>query len=352
MKTVKRVLGTGVFLGIGLLMFVAVSYMLRPVKVKTKVDNFYRVGFTGFYEEEKNSLDIVSFGASGLSYFMDNPMLWDEFQLTAYNLGTSNQSCFILEHMIDEVEKTQSPQLYIVETRKFLFAEEKSYNKKSFPYVIDNMKYSWNRIKLINYLTDDWEERLNYYFDIISYHDSWEDFSSKNLEYLDNEIENETKGWKTQKKIKKMKLPQVLPVAEEDAVAIPTAAEAALVSLMEKCKKENIQVLFLATPWKIDKESQQKNKYIEGLVEEAGFQFLDCNQYIEEIGLDGDTDFWDRKHTNVIGAEKVTRFVGNYIQENYELSTEHSEEVIVAWNQIAAENRAEAQSIKEKLLGE
>lgn len=351
MKVFKKIVGTVAFLGIGIVLFFGVSYMLRPVDDNSKNDNFFRKGLPGFYGEEKDSLDVVLFGSSAISHFMNNPVLWEEYSLTAYNLGSSNQSCYALELMIDEVQKTQSPQLYIVETRKFLFAEDKSTNQKSFPYLFDNMNYSLKRLEVINYLYDDWGQRLNSYLDIISYHDSWEDFSYDNLKYIDNKIDNPTKGWKTRKKIKKFKYPELLPVEEANELPIAPATEEALVSLMKKCKKENIEVLFLATPWKINEESQRKNMYLSRIIEENGFQFLDCNQHVDEIGLDFTRDYWDTRHTNVFGSEKVTKYIGNYIQENYHLSTEHTEKVTEKWNEVAEQNQVERQALKDEILG-
>lgn len=53
MKNFKRIFGTITFWGIGILLFQAVSYMLRPVD-----SNFPRGKMTGFYGEETDSLDI------------------------------------------------------------------------------------------------------------------------------------------------------------------------------------------------------------------------------------------------------------------------------------------------------
>lgn len=212
------------------------------------------------------------------------------------------------------------------------------------------MKYSLNRIKIINHLVDDWKERINYYFDIVSYHESWQDFSYDNLSYIFNNRVHENKGWRNISKIKQIQMPQILSVTEENKMPISDESEKALISLLEKCKKENKQVLFLSTPWKIDEETQKKNNYMAELIQNAGFQFLDCNQYIEEIGLDPKTDFRDKKHVNMLGAEKVTRFIGNYIEEEYELLMQHDISISEEWDRTAKKNRSEADTVKQKMM--
>ena len=120
MEAFKKIFGTVAFWGIGILLFCGISYVMRPLD-----DNFFRKEIAGFYAEEDESLDIVCTGGSALYYYFNNFLLWEEQNLTSYNFATSSQSNFMIEQMIDEIEKTQSPQLYIVETRKFILAEEK-----------------------------------------------------------------------------------------------------------------------------------------------------------------------------------------------------------------------------------
>ena len=227
--------------------------------------------------------------------------------------------------------------------------KEKGEYSKRYPLVHDNMNYSWNRIELINRLLDTWQERINAYFDIIVYHNNWENLTLDNFRYIVNKKEDSLKGWRNIKTIKNIKEPVI--DSGEEMLPISEDAEQALIQFMEKCKKENIPVLFVATPWRIKKENQKKNRYFEALVEEYDFPFLDCNQYIEEIGLDFSKDFYNFNHTNMLGAEKVTKFIGNYIQENYQFSVSHSEEVIESWNKAASKNQMNADAYRIEMLG-
>lgn len=342
MERLKKIFGTLVFFAIGIVLFVAVSYTLRPA-----TNDFFRKEVTGFYAEKEDSLDIVALGSSALYRYFNNPYLWSECGYTSYNLATPSQSVFLAENLIDEIYKTQSPDLIVIETRKFLGTEEKSDNAWRFPMVYDNMKYSGNRIQAINAVEDDWNKRVEAYFDIISYHDTWEDFTYENLEYADNEASQELKGWLISPDVVEIEEPEILK--SDEAEPIPEAAEEALVSIMEKCKEENIQVLFVATPWDIPKGRQKRNRYLEELIEENGFRFLDCNQYQEEIGLDYTKDFYNAKHTNLDGSEKVTKFIGEYIQENYDINTEHSDKVTEDWNNTLNKYIVEAADAKDEI---
>lgn len=339
MKIIKKILGTAVFLGIGIVLFVHVSYLLRPIS-----NDFFRNKFTGFYAEEEQSLDIVAIGSSALYRYLNTPYLWENFEITSYNLATASQSIFAIEDLIDEINKTQSPKLLIIETRKFFGSENKNVNSERFPMVYNNMKYSWNRFQLINSLIDDWSDRLTAYFDIITYHDSWEELSPENLKYIDNEEEHALKGWNNISSV--TELDPIDTDYSEEKLAIPEEAEDALISIMEKCKKENIQVLFVSTPYAIPEDRQKMNNYMAELIEKNGFYFLDCNKYTEDMGLDYKKDFYNSKHANLWGSEKVTQFIGEYIQENYSISTEHTQEITDDWNDMLETYNAEIEELK------
>ena len=97
--------------------------------------------------------------------------------------------------ILDEVEKTQSPQLYIIETRRFTDTDNEVIKENRLRQIADNMKVSWNRFKMVTELTEGFEDRLSYGFDLIKYHGNWENLTEESWEYLFNAKEHPLKGW-------------------------------------------------------------------------------------------------------------------------------------------------------------
>lgn len=95
----------------------------------------------------------------------------------------------------------------------------------------------------------------------------------------------------------------------------------------------------LLTPWQIDEETHKKDNYIKRIVEEHGYRFWDGNVCADEIGLDYEVDFYNKRHANAIGACKFTKFLGQYIREHYNLLEKHSPKVVESWERAASENR-------------
>lgn len=338
----KQWIGSVLFLAIAVAGLIAVSYLLRPV-----TGGSFRKTMAGFYAEKEDSLDLVVLGSSSAYRFFDTPVLWEQYGITSYNLATGSQPGDVVPYLMDEVEKTQSPQLYVIEVRRFVKDDEEDFSEVYFRRISDNMPYSINRFRMIRDLVPDGEDRLSYYFDLIKYHGNWETlkFKKSRLAYVDNEKKSALKGWSNLFQTTSLEAPTnygdvgISEISQQD--------EEDLRKLLSVCSEKEIPVLFVATPWKMNKKAQQKTKYVETIINEYGFPFLDMNVCTQEIGLDFTTDFYDKKHVNSYGAEKVTIFFGKYLEEHYTFSKEHSAATKEEWDKAAAKNREEIAAYEE-----
>lgn len=359
-KNLKNLIGSIVFLSLALCMLVMASYVLRPTTSGTG-----RWRMTGFYGEKEESIDVVAIGSSALYRYFHNPYFWEQFKITSYNVATPAQPADVITYMIDEVEKTQSPKLYVIETRRFLKddfgddessvvdaesaggaanpAEEEEVDFRLLR-VTDNMKYSWNRFKVINDRVEEKEGLLAYHLDIIRYHGNWEFLNLDQLKYFDNEKNNSKKGWSNILNIQPYD-----QLVQDDSLqpeAIAEASEKELVRLLEKCKEEQINVVFVSTPWVAKAEHRRQNLYIQNLIEEHGFLFYDGNTHIEEMGLNYATDFYNKNHVNSWGAEKFTQVFGQFIVDEFGIvPSEYDKDVIKSWKECVKANKVDVANI-------
>lgn len=341
MKTLKRVMIIALFVILFVTLLVPLSYTLRPLEGENKE---VRERITGFYAEEKDSLDVVMVGSSGLFRYVDTPYLWKQEGLTSYNFTFPSLSIYLIEDLIDEVHKSQSPELLVIDMRKFLFTNNKKISKVRSQFALNNVNYSPLRCRMVNRVFNDPKERISYYFDIAVYHDGWENVTLENLKYADNKEEHALKGFRI---IDVARQYEPINVSGVDGMtAISGDAEEALRSLLKKCKEENLEVLFLTTPWPITEKEQKKSNYIGSIIEEYDYQYLDMNPIKDEIGIDCSTDFYEEKHVNVYGAEKVTAYLGEYIRDNYEFTRVHDESVVESWNKAAEEYDEKMKDLK------
>ena len=90
-----------------------------------------------------------------------------------------------------------------------------------------------------------------------------------------------------------------------------------------------------------------KYNYMQRVINEYGFDFLNTNDYYNEIGLDYSKDFYNENHVNVFGAEKYTEFVADYIATNYDFVDKRETEKFSRWNDLYTNFESETEKAKE-----
>ncbi|MBQ5591082.1 MAG: hypothetical protein IIU65_05320, partial [Clostridia bacterium] len=79
------------------------------------------------------------------------------------------------------------------------------------------------------------------------------------------------------------------------------------------------EVLFVSTPHSTNKARVAYENALGKILEENGFNYLNCNKLYGKIGLNFKRDYYDTNHTNVSGMVKVTNYIGKYLVKNYKL---------------------------------
>ena len=324
--TRKQLLQSLIFIGIFLLALVPVSYIVRT-------NGDVKDRFSGFYAEEDNTLDIVMIGSSPVFPYYSAPKLWGETGIAAYPLSSNVQRPAAMKYLVKEAQKTQSPSLYIFEMRMYTMEDAGlSENMAYTRGVTDNLKYSHNRMETIQALVPETEERLSYYIDLFKYHTNWKMFALssewKNWRY---EKENSLKGFFVKDEVG----PTQMPIAGgmEGELAIPEEQEAYLRELLQYLQENKLQSLFIVSPYGISAEDQQMLNYMGGIIEDAGYKFLNMNNYYEEIGIVFEEDFADyASHTNAVGADKCTAFLEEYLLANYQFTDKRGNSRYASWD--------------------
>ena len=323
----KQLLQAVVFVAIFFVILIHLTYIIR-----TSGDQKAR--FAGFYAEPKDTIDAILIGSSPVYPYYAAPKIWGDYGITTYPLSTNLQRPKAAVHLVEEAEKTQSPSLYIFEMRMYLAADEDLTQNMAYTRgVTDNMKYSINRIRTINALVDDVSERYTYYFDIFKYHSNWKTIvMPSQLVSFRYEHKDPLKGHFISDEVGPSEMADFSWVTERQP--IPADEEEVLIELLEYLKEHEMNALFIVSPNTQTYEKQAQYNYIADIIEPYGYNFLNFNDYYDEIGVDFQTDFYDYGgHANAIGAENYTAFLGKYLSENYEFEDKRGQEGYEDWDE-------------------
>lgn len=316
------------FVAIFLWMLVGLSYVLR-----TNGDTKDRMA--GFYAEDKDSIDVLMFGASTVGTSFCSPYMWEKYGFTSYPLSSNSQRTTSIRYLIDEGMKYQNPDMIVIEMRTFYGDdEEMALDEGHIRETTDNMRYSVNRIKAINGIADHYEDKWPFYFDIMKYHSNygmlaeaneWKKITFKTKDkYKGFCIRNEIKSYWQKRHDDSTDGVSRTPLAQKQ--------EEVLRDLLDYLKEENIEALFVVSPRDFDANYCAVMNYAGDIVREAGYDYLDMNLSYDDMEFSFATDMNDGAHTNVWGALKCSDLLGQYIMQNYELNADHSEKVKKEWD--------------------
>lgn len=324
--------------------------LLTMLTYATRTNGQVKDIFTGFYAEKKDTIDVVLIGSSPVYPFYSCPKIYSDTGITAYPLSSNVQRPAAAIPLIREALKYQSPKLFVFEMRMYTMSDGRMTENIAYTRgVTDNLKYSVNRIDVINRMVpwhDESGDRYTYYFDIFKYHSNW-----RSLRLLDQwkcvfyEKKNPLKGFEINKEVclyDKDDIPTCTDVT--DSMAIPEEQEKRLYELLDYLKENDINALFVVSPYRVKEDEMKMFNYMRPIIESYSYSFDNMNDKYEELGIDFTTDYFDYGgHVNILGAEKTTDYLERLLS-GYGLQDHRNEKGYASWDESAAFYAAQAQN--------
>ena len=122
----------------------------------------------------------------------------------------------------------------------------------------------------------------------------------------------------------KQKYEKILDVNDDlDTLPLSDAADSAINELLDYCESIDCKVIFVRFPHRItneeDHDKLKQHNEIGRIVTERGFDFINLDHAINEIGLDLENDYYSDSHLNVHGQIKNTRHLCKILTEKYDI---------------------------------
>ncbi|MBT3318872.1 MAG: hypothetical protein HN948_00470 [Clostridia bacterium] len=331
-----------VFVAIFVVLLVFASYIVRPQSdMKTR--------FTGFYAEPKDSIDVIVIGSSPVAPLYAAPLIWNEFGITLYPLGTNSQPTVGIKYLVKEAQKRQGSSLFVIDVSLFMVEPQSLLTEPNIRNIVDNMTYSLNRIGAINEMVQIPGERINYYFDISKYHSVLRDgeLSAASFKDFDFAVPSVYKGYFFVDAVEPFDPVDVSGITETKP--IPDESEQILLDLMAYCESEQLDVMFVIAPYITSDERKMSHNYLQALIESHGYTFIDFNDKAGEFGIDYSTDLYNRNHLNLSGAEKFSMYFGAYLADTYDFADNRGSADYTSWDDAYAAWETQAAIAREKI---
>ena len=296
------------FAGIIVVLMLIFSSMMHPVKwVYDKTYQNRDSRYILITEQPEKTIEVLNIGDS-LSLSVFNPMeLWREFGYTGFNIGADGLRMAESFYSLKNACRNQEPKVLLIES---LYLFRYSLKDDAIMLVSQPIYY---RIPFLKY-HNIWKslvERPN----VMIYHrgytvneNEWPYLGTD--DYMDYPLEDKN---------------QNLSISSFNRVWFDR--------IKDFCDENGIRIIIYSAISPMNYNWERVHN-LERFAQEEGVDYIDLNEHNDEIGIDWARDTNDAgDHLNYFGSVKVTRFLGNYIKENYPLTDHRGDPAYSDWDE-------------------
>ncbi len=332
------------FFIIFVLLFLGVTYFFTPM--------YYEDSYLAYKAEEENSIDVVFVGNS-YTYCAYNPMvLWGEEGITSYVLATPIRSMVDSLYWIDVAAMTQKPKAVVLELH--LSWREPPNDLGNLAWAIGSMPLSIPRVMTSLRFTPEkyWPYMI---FDLFNFHGEWknglgsiENVTRRLKPDYDDAFLGGYKGFVYLTEYSEsVRTEYTQEISDEQYDMILSIIKEA----NEKCEKIGARLVMAAIPNATTVLNELIKLLGRDLSDEENISIVNMNtdeMVYDVIGVDFKKDFMDGGHMTYVGANKVSRYMGNYLSETLGIEDKRDKpgEINDTWRMFYEGYKKELRTIK------
>lgn len=319
MKKWKIAVRIAAFLGCALLLVYGLTVLLKDRRVTFDYDTTRKV--EGFYAEEKDSLDFIFIGSSQMFTSVVPAVLWEEYGITSYDFGANEQPMYMSYYYIKEALKYQSPTAIVLEVS---YCNDKDYATEGVHHInLDDLRMGFTKLEAIFDIIPA-GERWPYIFELAKYHDTWTSFDKASLKSITAEKHNPYKGYTPSQDgfpdggVFNEEIANVTEKSE-----LPELSVTYMEKIIELCEEKGVNLVFLKTP-NDHIQNQPDYNAVADIAEAHDIPYLDLNNQMK-----------GQLHNHVFHAETITKRIGEWLTELYEVEDKRENPEYARWNEDA-----------------
>ena len=327
----KKVICIGIIKAVA---FVLVFLLLfqSAINLFRSKDTHYPV--SSVYDLPKNSVDVLLLGSSHMFASISPMDLWNDYGITSFNASLGNLSIPSAYFELRELLKVQKPKMLVLETYFIYFSEMVVKNDWArYHYIVDNLRFSSGLHEAIQTLFPEDRDKTEYYLNFFNYHNRWKTLSETDFNpyLLKDNIHNRGADAVCYYGHRYIETPSIIPRSETEMP--PELPLEYLYKIIELCKEKDISLVFMAQPCDIGSDIQKMINYVDIISEEEDIPYINFFYLLDETGFDFAKDMANAGHINYFGAQKLTAYLGEYLQTNYQLEDHRGDpDVADLWN--------------------
>ncbi len=276
-----------------------------------------------------DTVDVIFVGSSHVYAGIYPSYMWSDWGISAFNVSISGMDRDSAYYYMKHTFKTQSPKVAVVDLFALnydthLIPGNLYRNYISLPLSEDTLPqlraYAKKDQSVSDNMTDyisRWPIIHTRYRELTRY-----DFELDAPNYF---ARGEYLNWECQ--------PTWLYRPEEASpILFSEDQEKWLEDLKSLCDENDCELVFMSLPFRAYDVEQQYIDHAVIYAEDKGIPMFDFNRMTDELEIDAQTDFFDETHLNALGAKKVSRFMAQWLDEQYDLPDHRGDDRYELWD--------------------
>lgn len=285
-----------------------------------------------FYSLPRNTVDCLFIGNSHVYCSYIPKQLFDEQGFTSAIISSSSQSVQNSYYLLKEALLHQSPKVVVFDVSNVIFPENyddirdfRLHYTSGISILPDTSIYKYENYSKIKELTTGYAPSITYEdaYAFLEYKSNF-DRGALNLTSMINTFVNPASEYRT---FGYYATPSVYPMEQ----LVPHTSSDAykdindvidfqyFEKMVELCKENDIDLVAVRALYTTDVDDSQMYNQLFQYLDEESIPFIDYFALVDELGINLQTDFRDVDHVNILGAQKITRYMGQYLMSCYNL---------------------------------
>jgi len=309
-EKIKNVLSSLIVIGLVFLLLTILTQIMERKSSYTKNYDFIT---------QDADFDVLFVGSSKVINSVFPMELWDDYGFVSYNLGGHGNTVPTSYWVILNALEYTSPELIVMDCNNYASMDRVNPNLKYMHLSFDAFPLSTNKIKAVYDLIRDTDEqienvresRIELLWHFYTYHNRWNELTESDF----YPSVNSQKGAEPRIGIA---VPKEIPVVSQDKrLKENTTGKEYLIKIIETCKERGIDLLLTYIPFPASEAQLIAANTVYDIAAEYCVDYIN---FFDEDVVDFSTDCYDaNSHLNPSGAQKVTAYLGKYINEHYHI---------------------------------
>lgn len=308
------------------LIIVFVLLMVLSFRTKPTIDSQI---ITNFSSVKKNTVDVLFSGTSGVMRGISPLEIYKENGITSYNVVQSFNNNSFDYFFIKDALRRQSPKVVILDVERIF---DGALRENEIHFVLDGLPLNQCKLEILNsnIMEGNYDlfDRLSFVVPFFRHHN---DNFIKAINKGSNKVCNDAiaYGYKYTSFVGYKELdPNYMSRKDGDLTVHFKKTHS--IEYIEKIKQmldEKGIKLVLFCPPHVGLWTNDKHEFVQKFADKLGVPFLDINMEYDKTKIDLKTDFMDQgHHLNIVGAEKLSKFMAKYLKDNYNLEDHRNDD--------------------------